>query len=81
MNVRQKIKERRKELNLTQEQIARKLGKSRSWYTKIEIGIRNIKLDDLIKLSKALEVDPVFFIDFCEGNSQMRSDKNEQQAC
>jgi transcriptional regulator with XRE-family HTH domain len=66
MNVRQKIKERRKELNLTQEQIARKVGKSRSWYTKIEIGIRNIKLDDLIKLSKALEVDPVFFIDFCE---------------
>lgn len=80
MNMRQKIRKRRKELNLTQEELAQKVGKSRSWYTKIEIGIRNIKLDDLLKLSKALEVDLYFFADVCEEISQKGAKKNEQQA-
>jgi len=70
--MRLKMRKRRKELNLTQDEVAKLAGKSRSWYTKIETGKHGLKLDDMIRIAKALKVDfdGDFFADYCEDNSQ-----------
>lgn len=54
----QKIKERRKELGLTQEELAKASGLHRTYIAGIEAGKRNISLKNLEKLAKALRVSP-----------------------
>lgn len=47
------LKDRRKELNLTQEELAQKVGKPRPYISQIENG-QDIKLSSLIIIAKAL---------------------------
>ena len=59
-----KVKARREELGLTQEELAKRLGyKSKSTINKIELDINDVSQSKLIKLSDALGVDPTYFID------------------
>ena len=51
-----RIKERRKSLNYTQEQFAELVGISASSYTRIENAFQNPALNTLIKISKNLKV-------------------------
>lgn len=48
---------RRKELNLTQEEVANKSGIARTTYTNIELGDKNPSLAVALKIKKALKVD------------------------
>lgn len=58
-----KIKQRREELGLSQENLAQKLGyKSRSTVNKIELGINDIPLSKLKDFADALKVEEYFFI-------------------
>ena len=54
----QKIKKRRKELDLTQEELAKISGLHRTYIAGIEAGKRNISLKNLEKLATALKVNP-----------------------
>ena len=54
----QKVKERRKELGLTQEELAKASRLHRTYIAGIEAGKRNISLKSLEKLAKALKVNP-----------------------
>ena len=55
----QKIKQRRIELGLTQEELARRLGyKDKSAINKIELNKNDINQDKLVRFAKALECDP-----------------------
>lgn len=59
-----KVKARREQLGLTQEELAKKLGyKSKSTINKIELDINDVSQSKLIKLADALEVDPMYFIE------------------
>ena len=52
-----KIQDLRKQLGLSQEELAYKAGFHRTYVGMIERGERNITLNNLKKLSKGLEVD------------------------
>lgn len=58
-----KIRQIRKDKNLTHEQIANAVGISRPYYTLIENGYRHPSLEVAIKLAKILEcqVEDLFF--------------------
>lgn len=59
-----KVKARREQLGLTQEELAKKLGyKSKSTINKIELDINDVSQSKLLKLADALEVEPTYFID------------------
>ena len=59
-----KVKTRREELGLTQEELAKKLGyKSKSTINKIEKDINDVNQTNLVRLATALDVDVTYFID------------------
>lgn len=57
------IKKRRKELGLTQEQLASNLGLKQSQIYYYEKGIYNIRIDLLFRFAEELEVSPIYFIE------------------
>jgi DNA-binding XRE family transcriptional regulator len=65
MKQRTDLIERRKELNLTQEQVARSSGISRAYYTNIEAGRKEPSIGVAKKISDTLKttVDQIFFRD------------------
>ena len=61
-NIGERIKQRRLELNLTQDELAQKVGyKSRSSINKIELS-RSLPLKKIEKMAKALETTPGFLM-------------------
>jgi transcriptional regulator with XRE-family HTH domain len=58
----QKIKQRREELNFTQEYMANKLGLSQNMYSMLESGRSQMKVDQLILVAQVLEADPNEFL-------------------
>ncbi|MDG6897015.1 transcriptional regulator [Actinobacillus delphinicola] len=54
----QKLIARRKELNLTQQQIAAKLNKPQSYIAKIEGFERKLDVLEFIEICEAIELDP-----------------------
>lgn len=52
------IREVRKQRGYSQEELAYMVGFSRSYYTEIETGKRNISILNLIKIINALKADP-----------------------
>jgi transcriptional regulator with XRE-family HTH domain len=58
----QKIKQRREELNYTQEYVANKLGLSQNMYSMLESGRSQMKVDQLILVAQILEADPNEFL-------------------
>jgi len=54
----------RKQRGYSQEEFAEIAGFSRSYYTEIETGKRNISVLNLIKIIEALKADPNKFIGF-----------------
>jgi len=58
------IRTMRKQRGYSQEEFAEIAGFSRSYYTEIETGKRNISVLNLIKIIEALKADPNKFIGF-----------------
>lgn len=50
------LRNRRKELNLTQEELAEKVGKKRTYIARIEKGETDMQLSSFISLSQALGI-------------------------
>lgn len=64
MGMAEKIRKRRIELGLTQEELAAKIGVQKSTVVKYESGrVQNIKRAMISTLAKALECDPVWLMD------------------
>lgn len=58
-----RIKARREALNITQEELAKRLGyKSRSSINKIELDERNMKQSQIAELAKALDTTPAYLM-------------------
>ena len=53
----EKLKDARKKLGLTQEEVAKQIGTSGNYYAKIERGEINVTIKKLSKLIKALKID------------------------
>ena len=62
MTIGEKIKEVRKAHNMTQQELAKKLGVTPSMISQYEKGKRNPKFDTLCDIARAIGVDP--FLDF-----------------
>lgn len=63
MKIGERIKEKRKELGLSLEQLATKLGKNRSTIYRYENGdIENMPLDILVPIADALNVTPAYLM-------------------
>lgn len=58
-----RIKAERIARNLSQEEVATKLGKKRAWLAKRENGIVNVGVDELTKIASILKIDDlgIFF--------------------
>lgn len=52
----QRVRERRLELGLTQQELAERVGLHRSYIGEIELGKRNVTLKNAEKIAKALQV-------------------------
>ncbi len=50
------LRTRRKELNLTQEEVAEKIGKKRAYISRIEKGKTDMQLSSFISISQALGI-------------------------
>ena len=59
----QNIRLERKLKNLTQEQLAEKMGQSKSFIGAIERGSRRCTLEDIERVAAALEMDPMKLIE------------------
>lgn len=63
MNIGQRIKERRKELKISADELGKKLGKDRSTIYRYEKGdIENLPLDILEPIAKVLETTPQYLM-------------------
>lgn len=63
MNIGQRIKERRKELKISAEELGKRLGKDRSTIYRYEKGdIENLPLDILEPIAKVLETTPAYLM-------------------
>lgn len=54
-----RLKAERIAANLTQEEVANKLGKKRSWYAKKENGITNTGADELAEIANVLKISDI----------------------
>lgn len=54
-----RLKAERIAANMTQEEVAEKLGKKRTWYAKKENGITNVGVDDLTAIASVLNVTDI----------------------
>lgn len=82
MNIGKLIYTRRKELNLTLEDIGKAVGVSKSTVKKWESGyIANIKRDKIAALAKVLNINPVAFIDdtLIPGNNSFEISAHERE--
>lgn len=65
MSIGSRIKERRELLNLSQAELALKLGyKSRSTINKIESGINDISQSKVVEFAKVLQTTPEYLIEW-----------------
>lgn len=63
MNEGMRIKARREELGMTQDELAKKLGyKSRSSINKIELGERKLTQSKIVAIAEALDVSPLYIL-------------------
>lgn len=63
MDLYKRIKKRREELGLSQEELAKRLGyKSRSTINKIELGINDVTQSKIVAMAKALETTPAYLM-------------------
>lgn len=68
MNIGERIKARREYLNITQEELAHKVGyKSRTSINKIELGLTRVSETTLVAISKALETTPSDLLGWDDG--------------
>ncbi|EEP54286.1 helix-turn-helix domain-containing protein [Clostridium butyricum] len=75
MNINNIIKSRRLELGLTYEELGKKIGVGKSTVRKWETGlIENIKRDNIIALSKALDISPSIIMGWDDTNSNELSE-------
>ncbi len=53
-----RIRDRRKVLDLSQEEMASRCGLHRTYYGSVERGERNVALQNIVRIADALEIDP-----------------------
>lgn len=62
----ERIRNRRSALKVSQEELAARCGLHRTYIGSVERGERNISLDNILKISKALELAPSTLLDGIE---------------
>lgn len=78
MSVKLKLKQIRKEKNLTQSQVAKSLGITRERYGLYETGKRQMSIEMLDKMAEFYSISVDYMIGRCENNNQ-RLSKDEKQ--
>ena len=75
MDLGKKIRERREELNLSQDELAKLLGyKSRSSINKIELGKNDITQHKIADFAKALQTTPAYLMGWTDSETQKKND-------
>lgn len=76
MKIGQRIKERRKELKISADELGRRLGKDRSTIYRYENGdIENMPLDILEPIAEALDTTPQYLMDWEEKKPPAESER------
>lgn len=78
LNIGRKIMIRRKELQLTQEELAAKMGyKSKSTINKIELGINDIPQSKIVKFAEVLDTTVAYLMDWEEDKKNKLTENGE----
>ena len=77
----QRIKRQRENKNLSQEELAIKIGLTRTSITNLEAGRQNISLKTLLNISDALNIDARNFLPVRNTKIIMNINHNKQNAC
>ena len=77
MNIGKRIKERRKELRMSVDDLAKRLGKDRSTVYRYEKGdIENLPLDILEPIAEALSTTPAYLMGWEDGQKEKPADND-----
>ena len=80
MDISKKLKDRRKELNLTMLQVAQKTGVSEATISRWESGdIANMRRDKIVSLASALQVSPSFIMGWEDNKSRTEEASLDEQ--
>jgi len=74
-----KIKEKRLQLSLTQEELAEKIGISAKSLSQIELGNNFVSAENLEKICKALNTTPKVLFDFSADNRSLTMEELNQK--
>ena len=78
MTIGQRIKQRREELNMSQEELAKRIGyKSRSSINKIELDIYNLKQSKIKTIAEALDTTPAYIMGWDEDEAKLQLIRRE----
>ncbi len=69
------VRERRNALGISQEELAERTGLHRTYIGDIELGKRNVSLENIVKLADALGVTPSTLFSEFESKRSKRSNK------
>lgn len=69
-----RVRDRRVELGMSQGEFAERCGKHRTYISSVERGRRNIALVNVLRLAKALDVDPTALLDGLTLRAEARTD-------
>lgn len=79
---------RRKQLRLTQEQLAEKAGVSHQFFSCVELGKKNMRAENIVRLSRAMEVSTDYIltgksneVDYSYFTSMLRKLDENQLRC
>ncbi len=62
LDIGKRIASRRTQLGLTQEQVAEKAGLSHQFFACVERGLKNMRAESIIKLSKAMDISTDYLL-------------------
>lgn len=81
MTIGERIKQRREELNLSQDELAKRLGyKSRSSINKIELGHYNLRQSKIKAIADALDTTPSFIMGWDEEKEAIANEAERRTA-
>ena len=78
MTVGERIRERRKELGLTQEELGKRMGYKKATVCRVELEDNNITTDRVVKFAKALDTTPGYLMGWENTDTYVIQDKDDE---
>jgi len=79
MNIGDRIRQLREDMNLTQEEVGKRIGVTKATINRYETGEIDIKRTIAIKLAGVLDTTPSYIMGWCEVNQDIKIEKSQNE--